>query len=304
MPMFLFQVISFDYKTLSRKKTAQGNIHVLAIICHSSSWTIYKAVCDETAQTTATVIVEKVIANYGFPSVIISDKAPGYTSFLFSIIKKILGVKHRFTATQSKRSNGADERSIRALNKGLRIFSTDGIDDTQIELILPAIQIFLRASVNLETGLSPFEILYAKKMPLPSYVSTEDSASNFCSTNSRNYVKWLKTAMNSINDGIRRNKIESKLTMKKNYDRRYKTKDVDYRVGDTVLLRDNRIKNNSIRFLRRKPYLNDKFTIIEVIEHSGIGPAYKIMNQKTGKMVKNLVNFDRIKRFVMPNAAT
>jgi len=301
--MFPFQVISFDHKTLSRK-TAQGNTHVLAIICHFSNWTIYKAVCDETAQTTATVIIEEVVANYGLPAVIISDKAPGYTSLLFSTINKILGVKHRFTATQSKRSNGAAERSIRALNNGLRIFSTDGIDDTQIELILPAIQISLRASVNPETGLSPFEILYARKMPLPSYVSTEDSVSNFCSTNSRNYVKWLRTALNSINDGIRRNKIDSKLTMKENYDRRYKTKEADYRVGDTVLLRDNRTETNSNRLLTRKPYLNDKFTIIEVIKHSGIGPAYKIINQRTGKMVKNLVNFDRIKKFVMPNAGT
>jgi len=168
--------------------------------------------------------------------VVVSDKAPGYTSLLFSTINKILGVKHRFTATQSKRSDGAAERSIRSLNNGLRIFSTDEIDDSQIELILPIIQISLRASVNPETGLSPFEILYARKMPLPSSISTEDSVQNFCSTNSRNYVKWLRTALNSINDGIRRNKIESKLAMKKNYDRRYKTKEADYRVNDTVLL--------------------------------------------------------------------
>jgi len=297
--MFPFQVISFDHKTLSRK-TAQGNTHVLATICHFSNWTIYKAVSDKTAQTTAMVIIVEVVANYGLPSVIISDKAPGYRSFLFSTINKILGVKHRFTATQSKRSNGAAKRSIRALNNGLRNCSTDKIDDTQIELILPIIQISLRASVNPETGLSSFKILYARKMPLPSYVSTENSVKNFRSTNSRNYVKWLRKALNSINDGIRRNKIESKLTMKENYDRRYKTKEADYRVGDTVLLRDNRIETNSNRLLTRKPYFNDKFTITEVIEHSGISPAYKIMNQRTGKMVKNLVNFNRIKRFVMP----
>jgi len=227
--------------------------------------------------------------------VIISDKAPGYTSLLFSTINKILGVKHRFTATQSKRSNGAAKRCIRALNNGLRIYSTDEIDDTQIKLILPIIQISLRASVNPKTSLSPFEILYARKMPLPSFISTEDSVPNFYSTNSRNYVKWLRTTLNSINDGIRRNKIESKLIMKENYDRKYKTKEADYRVGDMVLLQDNRIETNSNRLLTRKPDLNNKFIISEIIEHSGIGPAYKIMNQKTGKIVKILVNFDRIK---------
>jgi len=213
--MFSFQVILFNHKTLSRK-TAQSNTRVLAIICHFSNWTIYKAVWDETAQTTATVVIQEVVVNYGLPSVIISDKALGYTSLLFFTINQILGVKHRFTATQSKQSNCAAERSIRALNNGLRIFTTDEIDDTQIELISPLIQISLRASVNPETGLSPFEILYARKMLLPSSISTEDSIPNLCSTNSRNYVKWLKTALNSIDDGIRRNKIESKLTIKKN----------------------------------------------------------------------------------------
>jgi len=89
--MFSFQFISFDHKTLSRK-TAQGNTHVLAIICYFSNWAIYKALCDETAQTTATVIIEEVVANYGLPSVIISDKAPGYTSLLFFTINKILAV--------------------------------------------------------------------------------------------------------------------------------------------------------------------------------------------------------------------
>jgi len=92
--------------------------------------------------------------------------------------------------------------------------------------------------------------------------------------------------------------------MKENYDRRYITKEADYRVGDVVLLRDNRIRANSNRLLTRKPYLNDKFIITEIIEHNGIGSAYKIVNQKTGKMVKNLVNFDRLKRFVMPSAGT
>ena len=217
----------------------------MAIICHFSGWTLFKAACDETAQTTALVIIAEVVANYGLPSVMVSDKAPGYKSLLFSTINKILGVRHRFTATQSKRSNGAAERNICALNNGLRIFSTDEIDDTQIELILPIIQISLRASVNPKTGLSPFDVLYARKMPLPNFISTENSVPNFCSTNSHNYVKWLRTALNLINDGIRRNKIKSKLAMKENYDRRYRTKEADYRVGDIVLLRDNQTELNS-----------------------------------------------------------
>ena len=166
IPKFPFQVISFDHKTLTRK-TIQGNTHILAIICHFSGWVIFKAVKDETAITTATVLIEQVISNCGVPSVIISDRAPGYTSVLFSTINKILGIKHRFTATQSKRSNGAAERCIRSLNNGLSVYSTEEIDDTRLEVILPIIEISMRAAVNRDTGLSPYEILYARKMPLP-----------------------------------------------------------------------------------------------------------------------------------------
>ena len=302
IPKFPFQVISFDHKTLTRKNI-QGNTHILAIICHFSGWVIFKPVKDETAITTATVLIEQVISNYGVPSVIISDRAPGYTSILFSTINKILGIKHRFTATQSKRSNGAAERFIHSLNNGLRVYSTNEIDDTRLEVILPIIEISMRAAVNRDTGLSPYEILYARKMPLPSSLSTAEVTPNFYSADSRNYVRWLKNAITLINDGVRHSKAEHKQLMKENYDKKYKTKKVDYSVGDFVLLRDNRIEINSDRILTRKPYLNDKFVITEIIENDHIGPAYKLLNTRTGRPVKNLVNFHRIKRFITSDAS-
>jgi len=76
--MFPFQIISFDHKTLTRK-TSQGNTHILAIGCHLSGWCIFKAVPGKSAQTTATVVIEEIISNYGTPSVVLSDKATGYT---------------------------------------------------------------------------------------------------------------------------------------------------------------------------------------------------------------------------------
>jgi len=152
---------------------------------------------DETAITTATVLIKQVISNYGVLSVIISD--PGYISVLFSTINKILDIKHCFTATQSKRSNGAAERCIRSLNNGLRVYITEEIDDTRLEVILPIIEISMRATVNRDTGLSPYEILYARKMPLPTSLSTTEVNPNFYSTDNRNYVRWLENALINLN---------------------------------------------------------------------------------------------------------
>jgi len=55
------------------------------------------------------------------------------------------------------------ERCIRSLNNGLRVFSTEDINDTQLEVILPLIQTFIRASVNPDTRLSPFENFMREK---------------------------------------------------------------------------------------------------------------------------------------------
>jgi len=183
------------------------------------------------------------------------------------------------------------------------VYSTEEIDDTRLEVILPIIEISMRAAVNRDTGLSPYEILYARKMPLPTSLSTTEVTPNFYSVDSRNYVKWLKNAITLINDGVRRSKAEHKQLMKENYDKKYKTKEADYSVGDFVLLRDNKIEINSNRILTRKPYLNDKFVITEIIENDHIGPAYKLLNTRTGRAVKNLVNFDRIKRFITSDAS-
>jgi len=91
--------------------------------------------------------------------------------------------------------------------------------------------------------------------------------------------------------------------MKENYDKKHKTKKADYLVKDFVLLRDNKIEMGSDRILTRKPYLNDKFVITDIIENDHIGQAYKLLNTRTGRHVKNVVNFDRIKRFITSDAS-
>jgi len=231
------------------------------------------------------------------PSVFLSNRAPGYTSKLFATINQILGVRHRFTASQSKRSNAKAERAIRSLNKGLKIFGGEGKDDLKIEAILPLIQIAMRAAVNPSTNLSAYEIIFGRKTSLPTSFKMDQPIPDFCNPDSGVYVKWLRNALKSINEGVRLNQVENKLKAKKTYDRKYKVKTPDYCVGQTVLLKDNRIEANSNKLLTRRPYLNDEFLIVEVVQNDNIGPAYKLLNRRTGKLIKNLVNFDRVKAF-------
>lgn len=244
VPMYPFQMISFNHRTLTRKTTL-GNTYVLAIVDHYSNWTIYRAVPSKSAQATAKVIVEEVIADHGTLSIILSDRASGYTSQLLATINQILGIRHRFTATQSKRSNGKAERAIRRLNDALKNFRGKGIDDLEIENILPLAEIAIRLTACQNTGLTPFDILYGRKTPLPTSMSMHQPIPDFCNPDSRVYVKWLRNALRLIAEGVRLNQTENKQTTKENYDKKYKTKTPDYMVGQTVLLKDNRIEPNS-----------------------------------------------------------
>jgi len=186
------QMISFDHKTLSRT-TDERNAYILAFICHFSGFVTYVAVPDEKAYTTAKVFVREIIARTGPPDLILSDKGQGYMSKFFATIASMLGIRHRSSAARASRTNGYTEQCIKRLNAGLRLYSTDAIDDSKIELILPLIEYSIRATAASNMKVSPFEICYGYSMPIPSNIDL--SIPSFCSADAESYAKWLKNSI-------------------------------------------------------------------------------------------------------------
>ena len=288
------QMISFDHKVLTRK-TDEGNTHILAFICHFSGYVTYVAVPDETAYTTARVFVREIVARTGPPEIILSDRGQGYMSKYFATVAKMLGIRHRTSAARASRTNGYAEQAIKRLNAGLKLYSTEEVDDRKIELILPIIEYSLRASAASNAKVSPFEICHGFPMPIPS--SIDLSIPSFCSTDAESYAKWLKNSIKLLHQAVRLNRVESKEEMKVNYDMRHRTKVPQYRVGDLVLVKDTRIKPHASRVLTKKPYESGPYIIRDVIENASSGPAYKVVEMKTGKEIRNLINFDRLKAY-------
>ena len=64
-----------------------------------------------------------------------------------------------------------------------------------------------------------------------------------------------------------------------------------------MLLLDRRVKPNSDRVLTHKPY-KDVYIISDIIcGDEKIGPSYRLVRQRDGQPVKNLVNPDKIKLY-------
>jgi len=132
-------------------------------------------------------------------------------------------------------------------------------------------------------------------MPLPN--PTEGDKMVFPTTAAEAYYSWLRSALKLLHSAVYQNRVEVKQDMKAAYDRRHAVKAPTFRIGDVVLLLDRRDKPNSDRVLTHKPY-KDVYIISDIIcGDDNIGPSYRLVRQRDGQLVKNLVNADRIKLY-------
>jgi len=296
-----FQCWSFDHKKLARK-TDEGNTHVLVFICHFSSYVIFTAVPDESAYTTARVFIKEVIARHGLCNLILTDKASGFMSQFFATITQILGIRHRTSAAQCSRSNGLAEQAVKRLNEGLKRYANDDVDDRRIEIILPLIEFGLRATAPINRKISPFEICHGFSMPIAT--PFEYNLPQFFSTDAETYVAWLRNSLRLLHSAVRQNRLESKEEMKRTYDKRHQVTSPPYCIGDSVLLQDLRVKPGDTRILTKKPY-SGPYIVKDIIQHDdSVGPAYKLVNARTGAEIKRLVGVDRLKKFYSNETAS
>ena len=294
VPVRPFRMWAMDYKSLVRQ-TNEGNKHILVFVCHFSGYVILVPTPDETALTTAKVFFREIVARFSLPEIIFSDRGMSFMSRLFGHVTKMMGIKHKTGAALNPRANGYAEQVIKRINEGLRRYSTPDIDDRKIELILPLIQLSLLSTSSVVTKISPFEVVHGFAMPLPDPIEGDQMV--FPTADANVYYSWLRNALKLLHAAVHQNRVEAKQDMKAAYDRRHAVKAPTYRIGDVVLLLDKRVKPNSDRVLTHKPY-RDVYIISDIISGDDkIGPSYRLVRQRDGQPVKNLINPDKIKLY-------
>ena len=124
-------------------QTTEGNTHILVFVCHFSGYVVLVPTPDETALTTAKAFLREIVARFSVPETVFSDKGANFMSRFFGHVTKLLGIQHKTGAALNPRANGFAEQVIKRVNEGLKRYSTPEIDDKNIELILPLIQLSL-----------------------------------------------------------------------------------------------------------------------------------------------------------------
>jgi len=217
-----------------------------------------------------------------------SDKGPAFTSVLFANVNRLLGIRHVTSAAMTARSNGQAEAVVKRLVERLKIYAKD---DWCIEECIPLIEICLRATANSKLLLSPYEVVFGRSFRLgipgePKIIVPEVELDKIA------YYRWLSTELKRLHEAVKANRAELKIDEKLMYDKVHKAVTPDWRINDRVLLKDSRARPGALKVVTRQRFFGP-YIIKDVIKgRPDVGIAYQLVEEKTGKVLKNLVTID------------
>ena len=187
---------------------------------------------NHTAQTASKCLYEHVVAYFGVPRSILSDRGAEFTSCVWESRTQVLGANIRMASPYYPQGNAVIERSHRTLNNMLRTMLLEK-KGKGWSTLLPSIMLYMNSMIQEQTGVSACEILFGQNPNLPSDLSFAPAVSIM--EDRKGYVKQLKRELGDIRAKLSRNLGQEKKQEKNPFS-------VGERVIITILPRENRNK--------------------------------------------------------------
>ena len=144
--------------------SSEGYTHVLTIIDRTTRWMEVIPLASTTATATAdALVVAGWIARFGVPAVITTDRGVQFTSAVWQVLCKRLGISHCPTTAYHPQANGLVERFHRQLKDSMRA----RLAARDWPAHLPWVLLGLRAAPKEDHNVSAAELLYGVPLALP-----------------------------------------------------------------------------------------------------------------------------------------
>ena len=163
-PDFPMQIVGIDLVG-PYPEAEDASKYVVTIVDHFSGWPEAYPIPDKTANTVASVLLEKFIPTHGCPSFLVSDRGTEFINSVIGTLLKRMKICHLRTTPFHPQSNGKTERFHRYMNDVLSKYA--GLVQTSWITYIPALLMAYRTSVNDSTKFTPFFLLYGRDPVLP-----------------------------------------------------------------------------------------------------------------------------------------
>ena len=142
-----------------------GNKYAVVFVDYLTKWPEVFAVPDQTAHTTAELLVKQIISRHGVPAELLSDRGANFLSGLIKEVCELMGIHHLNTTAYHPQTDGLVERFNCTLTSMLaKTVAANGADwDEKLPYVLFA----YRAAAQESSQESPFFLMYGRDPRLP-----------------------------------------------------------------------------------------------------------------------------------------
>jgi predicted aspartyl protease len=261
-------------------ETENGNQWIITAVDHMTRWPVARALKRATHQEVAKFLYEEIVARFGVPSQLVSDRGRNFLALPLENYLKTLMVKHLKTSAYHPRTNGKVEsfngtlgRMLAKSVKGARRKWDEFLDESLLNC---------RVRKHRVTGFSPFYLVYGVEPQLPGdttkpFVLNEYIEEDMVEVRAR-LLESLGADRQAAVERTRMSQDKAKLV----YDRF--VKDNPLNVGEWVLLR----REARLKFMTKwlGPY--------KVVQSSQFG-VYQLA-EPNGNLKQDWVHRDRLKK--------
>ena len=179
----------------------KSNRYIVTMMDVYSRYLIASPVRNHRASMVSRCLYESVVAYFGAPRSILSDRGAEFTGMVWESLTQMLGAKIKLTSPYYPQGNSVIERSHRTLSNMLRtmLLEKRGRDWSSL---LPSVMLYMNSMIQEKIGVSACEILLGGNPNLPSDISFTPVTS--LSNDREGYVKQLKRDLKDIRQKLSR----------------------------------------------------------------------------------------------------
>ena len=238
LPEVKWQEVSVDFITdLPAEKDAKDSI--MTVVDRATKM-VHLIPCwkTTTASEATRLFWQHVVKLHGVPRAIHTDRGAQFIGRWWHEIWSLLGTKLKYRTAYHPQSQGQVERMNAIVSQTLRCLMSDVPDLSKWKEYLPTMEMVVNSLPNRSTGYSAFYLMYGYRPVLPVELLKGDE-----STKIETLSKYLERTQEVWRHA--RAQMEKAVVAQQNYYNK-KHKDVQFAVGDTVLLSTQNLRLKGI----------------------------------------------------------